>query len=164
MFDRKKRLCYYTSSKAPRGFMICRICKNDYPETAEYFYRHKKYKNGLQSECKTCRNKIKKNYVKNQKLANISSREWKKRNPEKEKAHHLAYYNVNKVIILYECPCDHPKKHNHHPDYSKPFEVHKLCPACHAAEHKRIRSLAVQSALDSSTPADQSVAQSSQGL
>lgn len=27
------------------------------------------------------------------------------------------------VTILYECPCDNPKKQHHHPDYTKPYET-----------------------------------------
>lgn len=32
----------------------CTKCKTEYPATAEFFYRGKKYKNGLQSWCKVC--------------------------------------------------------------------------------------------------------------
>ena len=53
--------------------MNCRICKTDYPETAEYFHRHKRNKNGLHSECKSCAVKI--------------VRAWEKANPEKAKEH-----------------------------------------------------------------------------
>jgi len=33
---------------------ICSGCKKEYPETAEYFYKGKRYHNGLQAECKEC--------------------------------------------------------------------------------------------------------------
>ena len=64
---------------------------------------------------------------------------WQKANKEKVKAQTLAQYHTDKLVVLYECPCDVEKKHNHHPDYSKPFEVHKLCYRCHLAEHMRLR-------------------------
>lgn len=67
---------------------------------------------------------------------------WQKENPEKVKAAQKARYNPYAVSILYECQCQHPKKHNHHFDYEFPTLVIRLCPACHAAEHKRLRSLA----------------------
>ncbi len=124
--------------------MICRICKIDRPETPEYFRRHKKYNNGLRSECKDCSNKL--------------DRIWKQTNPQKRKEQHdrwsikhpnkdkirilnLMHSHPSCIVILFECACIHPRKHNHHPDYNKPFEVIRLCPSCHAAEHKRLRSL-----------------------
>lgn len=45
--------------------------------------------------------------------------------------HYLLHRHPEKVIVLRECECDHPKKQKHHPDYSKPFEVELLCPKCH---------------------------------
>lgn len=42
------------------------------------------------------------------------------------------------VMVLYECPCESAVKHNHHFDYRRPFDVFKLCPKCHRAEHARI--------------------------
>jgi len=47
------------------------------------------------------------------------------------------------LIILYECSCNVPKseKLKHHPNYDKLEEVMLLCRKCHAAEHKRLRSL-----------------------
>ncbi len=51
--------------------MNCRICKTDYPETAEYFHRDKRNKNGLHSECKSCAIEI--------------VRAWERANPEKAK-------------------------------------------------------------------------------
>lgn len=80
-------------------------------------------------------------------------REWQKNNPEKAYAQELSHYHKDHLLILYECPCDHPKKHNHHPDYNEPFMVIRLCPACHAKEHARLRSLSALAETNSSTPA-----------
>ena len=48
------------------------------------------------------------------------------------------YFLVNmfpgKLIVDYECPHE-GKKAKHHCDYSKPFNIHKLCPKCHGAAH-----------------------------
>jgi len=50
--------------------------------------------------------------------------------------------NLNSNIdIIYECPCDHPQKHNHHFDYDQPNLVIRLCPICHVKEHTRLRAL-----------------------
>lgn len=67
---------------------------------------------------------------------------WQKNNPEKVKASVFAKTHPYEVYVLYECRCDHPKKHNHHFNYELKNIVIRLCPACHAAEHKRLRSLA----------------------
>jgi len=66
---------------------------------------------------------------------------WQKSNPEKAKAQSLAKYHSEKVNILYECRCRAEKKHNHHFDYSRPFEVIRLCADCHRAEHARLQKL-----------------------
>lgn len=46
------------------------------------------------------------------------------------------------LVILSECPCDTPHKEHHHPDYSKPLEVQRLCKMCHRREHLRLRKIA----------------------
>ena len=46
------------------------------------------------------------------------------------------------VMCPYECSCDISHKEMHHPDYSQPYLVVKLCRSCHAAEHRRLRQLA----------------------
>lgn len=56
--------------------------------------------------------------------------------------HSWANRRKNELTIISECPCVHTKKYKHHPDYSKPLEIILLCPACHGAEHARLRSLA----------------------
>ena len=57
----------------------------------------------------------------------------------KYKAHLEVLKNKDKVCILYECACvTNTTKHLHHPDYSQPFLVVKLCPSCHFKEHVRL--------------------------
>jgi hypothetical protein len=41
----------------------CNTCGNQFPLTAEHFYRNKSSKDGFISKCKTCKNTINKNYV-----------------------------------------------------------------------------------------------------
>lgn len=49
------------------------------------------------------------------------------------------YSNIP-LIILSECPHDNFKKHHHHPDYNKPFEIILLCHKCHREWHKKLRN------------------------
>jgi len=67
---------------------------------------------------------------------------WQKNNPAKVNAAVFAQTHPAEVYVLYECRCEHPKKHNHHFNYELKNMVIRLCPACHAAEHKRLRDLA----------------------
>jgi len=76
----------------------------------------------------------------NAELHRYYANKWQKENPEKAKAQSIAKYHKDKLVIIYECPCDYPTKQNHHFDYEFPLLVIKLCPACHSAEHKRLRS------------------------
>jgi hypothetical protein len=55
-------------------------------------------------------------------------------------------YGKDTLTILYECPHE-TKKHHHHFDYRRPFEVILLCQECHAQEHKRLRRIADKSVL-----------------
>jgi len=66
---------------------------------------------------------------------------WQSNNPEKVKASNLAKAHPERLLVLYECPheTNGRQKHDHHFDYTKPYEVIRLCPACHSAEHARIR-------------------------
>jgi len=88
---------------------------------------------------------------------------WQRNNPDKVNAQVFAKTHPSEVYVLYECRCDHPRKHNHHFNYKLKNIVIRLCPSCHAAEHKRLRLLAALAAHDSSIPADQSIAQNSLG-
>lgn len=71
-----------------------------------------------------------------------SSIAWAKNNPQKVNAAVFARTHSSEIYVLYECRCDHPRKHNHHFNYKFKNIVIRLCPTCHAAEHARLRSLA----------------------
>ena len=125
---------YYTSAKhtlcdnckkPKRITEICLVCGE------KLIGKQKKYC----LKCKPPRPKI--NPITNRR----SSIKWLKNNHEKAKVSWLARYRYYRVNVLYECPCNHPNKHDHHFDYDRPFEVIRLCPACHSAEHKRLREL-----------------------
>ena len=58
----------------------------------------------------------------------------------------VVFFNQDKVNVLYECACKGGKKINHHFDYSRPFDVIRLCHKCHQKEHSRLRRLAAQAA------------------
>lgn len=93
--------------------------------------------------CDNCREKAKGKF---NSLANLrSSVKWAKNNPQKAKVQSLAKYHRHKVNVIYECACDHPKKHMHHFDYDRPYDVLLLCPACHSTEHRRLKRLEEQS-------------------
>lgn len=62
-------------------------------------------------------------------------------NPSKHKCWSLATRFPEHIFILYECRCTSEVKHNHHFDYSRPFEVIRLCPKCHRIEHKRLKNI-----------------------
>jgi hypothetical protein len=63
------------------------------------------------------------------------------------RARSIAANHPEFLNILYECACEHPKKHHHHFDYSKPTEVLLLCPSCHfiwhAKHRKHLKNIAV---------------------
>jgi hypothetical protein len=49
---------------------------------------------------------------------------------EQKTAHYLVNRYPERIVVLYACDHD-GKKHKHHPDYHKPFEVEVLCCKCH---------------------------------
>lgn len=65
------------------------------------------------------------------------SKRFKKKFPEKYRAHRLLQYHVKQGnIIKQPCSvCGDPKSFGHHTDYSKPLEVIWLCRKHHRAEH-----------------------------
>lgn len=76
------------------------------------------------------------------------ARQWQESNKEKYKAAQLVASHPDRINILYECSCEATEKHHHHYNYSKIYDVVLLCDACHAAEHKRLRSLATAQAVN----------------
>lgn len=59
---------------------------------------------------------------------------------EKISARKKALYNHKNLNIIFECLHD-GKKQNHHPDYSRPYLVVRLCPMCHRSEHVRLNKV-----------------------
>lgn len=55
---------------------------------------------------------------------------WEKNNPEKVLAERLSRLFPGECEIEYVCPHPGPKV-NHHPDFSQPFVIQKLCRKCH---------------------------------
>ena len=68
---------------------ICTKCKKELPATAEYFYRTKNAKCGLNTWCKKCCKSYLKEYYPNYRL----------NNKEKETERHIKYYEKNKEKI-----------------------------------------------------------------
>ena len=67
-------------------YMKCGKCGEWFPETDEYFYKHKYYKNGLHVYCRKCSSKISNEYnKKHPKQHNKINKEWRKKNPIKHK-------------------------------------------------------------------------------
>lgn len=62
----------------------------------------------------------------------------------KQRVREIFHHNKQSLKILFECPCDSTNKIFHHPDYSLPLSVMKLCVPCHGKEHKKINRQARQ--------------------
>jgi hypothetical protein len=63
---------------------------------------------------------------------------WKKRNPEKIKAHGLLKWAIHEGQVTKQAceVCGSPKSEGHHDDYAKPLEVRWLCRRHHAEWHR----------------------------
>ena len=61
-------------------------------------------------------------------------KEWRERNPEKNKAQKIVFINLrNGNIVRESCKiCGNPKSEVHHEDYSKPLEIVWLCKKHHS--------------------------------
>ena len=106
---------------------------------------------GRKKYCTECRPK----YYKSPEAHRKAARKYQKTHPEEDFARRVAHqkfrkennggykshskYSNQSLVILCECPHDHPKKHNHHPDYSKPLDIMRGCPPCHREWDKKRR-------------------------
>jgi hypothetical protein len=71
----------------------CKMCKQGFPKTLEYFYKHGKY---LQSACRECaKARSRANRLANPKKIRAIERASYAANPEKAKARKKAYYKAN---------------------------------------------------------------------
>lgn len=72
------------------------------------------------------------------------TKEWQLRNPEKRRAYTLVWKAVKRGKLVRPDTCQECHKpthpHAHHSDYKKRYDVIWLCPQCHAALHKKLRS------------------------
>lgn len=73
----------------------------------------------------------------NKKIEEIQ--EYRKKNPEKIKAHNKVNNSIKRGILKkLKCrDCERLDTHAHHQDYSKPLEVTWLCPSHHKLEHSK---------------------------
>ncbi len=86
---------------------------------------------GIRWRCDDCRKTQRNTYNKN------------RPKDYKDKARYLTRKMVMKGIITKNLKCDHcggEAKHKHHEDYNDPMKIVWLCPKCHGAEHRNIRS------------------------
>ena len=65
------------------------------------------------------------------------NKEWRKRNPEKVRAHWIVSNAIRYgKLTRKSCEiCGNEKSHAHHNDYSKPLEIEWLCHKCHWQKH-----------------------------
>ncbi len=69
------------------------------------------------------------------------NRLWRIKNPEKERAHKIVEYAIQKGEIIKPEVCENCGKKlrldAHHEDYSKPLEIQWFCRFCHVQHHKK---------------------------
>lgn len=122
------------------------------------FYKHKQMSDGYLNKCKTCaKHDVRKNRADNveyyreydakrykddpkvrQRIARVTM-EWKKRHPDRYRAHY-AVGNAVRDGRLEKKPCEvcgATYVHGHHDDYTKPLEVRWLCPIHHKEHHDK---------------------------
>jgi hypothetical protein len=135
---------FYKHSAMADGYLNkCKECVKDRVRThrdknIEYFRKYDKKRYLEQPHRKEEARQSYENWVlKNPNGPTVTSREWRKRNPEKYKAQNA----VNNAIArgkLKRKPCKicGEKAQAHHEDYSKPLEVTWLCQIHHAELHR----------------------------
>lgn len=96
--------------------------------------------------CKSCRNKIVRDYRKTPTgkiKSNLNIYNSAKRYPQKLKAKELLRSKIKSGEIIRPKKCQICKKlekiQGHHEDYSKPLEVMWLCQKCHSERHKKLK-------------------------
>ena len=130
----------------------CGTCES-YKNVSE-FHKRKASNDGLCSKCKTCQKVYDKARVhhahrvearaiyaqtdEGRIASNRAKAEWRKRNPEKSRAHRIIAYHVRKGNITRQAceACGNNETHAHHDDYSKPLNVRWLCNEHHAEWHR----------------------------
>ena len=73
--------------------------------------------------------------------------EWRKRNPEKAKAHNKLRRAIKSGLVLRADCCGDCGEicapHAHHEDYGKPLDVRWLCAKCHGKAHRKYKDEAI---------------------
>ena len=135
---------FYKHAQMADGYLNkCKECvknrvRKHRDQNIEYFRKYDKKRYLEQPQRKENARQSRKNWVaKNPTGPTVVAREWRKRNPEKYKAH-LILNNAlrNKTIIREGCKVCGGKAHAHHEDYAKPLEVVWLCPVHHSELHR----------------------------
>lgn len=138
----------------------CSTCKQVQPLSS--FYSRKGASDGLRSQCKSCHieSTIR---TRDPAIHRAAVRRYTERlmatNPEKlrerrrrrkhrpygpkQRARLMLQRAAKKGLVTRPAACERcgakGRIHGHHHDYAKPLDVLWLCPACHVAEHMRLR-------------------------
>jgi len=79
---------------------ICKVCHKTKPNTLDYFYKQKTYKDGLTVTCKKCIKKYKKEYrIKNLERFKLINKKYYETHKHKRKIKDKLYYDKNIKII-----------------------------------------------------------------
>lgn len=137
----KDRDEFYKHSKMADGLLgICKDCHKERVKAREERLRATDPK-WLNKERKRCRIKQRKRVAAGlaKQPSNKAKHAWRKRNPEKSKAHGAVRRALRSgKLIRQRCRCGAPAQ-AHHKDYSKPLDVEWLCPKHHSIDHVKER-------------------------
>lgn len=131
----------------------CCKCERDLP--LDQFNKNIKSKDGLRSQCKSCRSESRKIYNQKNKVRikehnrkyreanrdrlNERDRLYKSRNIKRGRAHTFISYQLSTGKMIRPESCSQCgvkcKPEGHHKDYDKPAEVIWLCKSCHRRLH-----------------------------
>lgn len=121
----------------------CDTCKKE--KSLDCFYKNKSKKNGIASTCKLCATKLLDKHRKTSKFKRNAldrQREYRRKYPERNRAHQLAQYARKKGWIVTRNTCEDcgEKKRLEmaHIDYSRPLDIRWLCTPCHREFDKKI--------------------------
>lgn len=135
----------------------CTKCGSTYPATTEFFYKDKRYKNGLDTRCKSCFPKP----SNNKELKKIGDDDFKSK-------FGTSYCNLHIWIRKHKQKtgvCANSSKDGHSPDYTRTEfsnisgeykkdvdDYEELCTSCHRAKDVERRSIALENDLDFKRP------------
>ncbi len=127
----------------------CITCGRWYSDV--HYYKNKRYKNGLQSQCKMCHSNtvyVSSDWDNRQRL----NREWMARTgynrSRRGTIETICRYKTNNAVasgkllkpkVCSQCGSRDRTIQAHHLDYSDPFDIVWLCTVCHGKEHRKRR-------------------------